>query len=224
MKTRKHSEVIRELLPMRGRVILDIGCGDGGLTRLLAREGAQATGIDIDDTQLERARAAEPVAGASYAVGRGEQLAYPDASVEAVVYMNSLHHVPQDVIPSALEEAARVLKPGGTLLVIEPLAEGPNFALVQPVEDETGVRAAAYGALQAAAGFRQDHEETYDAPVKYPDYATFEKRMRAVDPRRGPRVEQLRPQLQQAFEQLGRRAGDDVWFSQPTRVNRLTRS
>jgi ubiquinone/menaquinone biosynthesis C-methylase UbiE len=223
MKTRKHSDVIRELLPMKGKTILDIGCGDGGLTRLLARGGAQATGVDIDDRQLSRARAAEPVPGAHYAVGRGERLDNADGSLDAVVYMNSLHHVPEPDIAAALAEAARVLRPGGILLVIEPLAEGPNFALVQPVEDETGIRAVAYAALKAAAGFREDHEEVYDAPVKYPDYATFEKRMRAVDPRRAPRVEQLRPQLQETFERLGRKDGADVWFSQPTRVNRLIR-
>lgn len=127
MKIRKHSEVIRELLPMRGKTILDIGCGDGALTRLFAREGAQATGIDINETQLARARAAEPVPGATYEVGRGEALAVPDASVDAVVYMNSLHHVPQEKIAAALDEAARVLKPGGILLAIEPLPEGAHF-------------------------------------------------------------------------------------------------
>lgn len=224
MKTRRHSEVIRELLPMKGRTILDVGCGDGALTRLLAREGAQATGIDIDATQLTRARAADPVAGASYTEGRGEALPVDDASVDAVVYMNSLHHVPREVIPAALREAARVLKPGGTLLVVEPLAEGPNFELVKPVEDETEVRAIAYAALKAAAGFRHAAEEIYDAPVKYADYATFEARTRAVDPRRAQRIEALRPQLQAAFERLGRREGDAVWFSQPTRANILVRS
>jgi ubiquinone/menaquinone biosynthesis C-methylase UbiE len=223
MKIRKHSEVLRELLPMRGKTVLDVGCGDGALTRLLAREGAQAIGIDLNATQLARARAAEPVPGASYAEGRGEALPATDASVDAVVYMNALHHVPQDLIPAALDEAARVLKPGGTLLVIEPLAEGPNFELVRPVEDETGVRAAACAALKAAPRFRMTQEAVYDAPVKYADYAAFESRMRAVDPRRGPRVDKLRPRLQEAFERLGRKDGDAVWFSQPTRVNLLER-
>ena len=209
---------------MRGLTILDIGCGDGALTRLFAREGARATGIEISKAQLARARAAEPVPGASYTVGRGERLPDADASIDAVVYMNSLHHVPVAEIPAALEEAARVLKPGGTLLVVEPLAEGPNFELVWPVEDETGVRAAAYAALKAAPRLRMVREVFYDAPVKYSDFAAFEARTRAVDPRRGERVEKLRPQLQEAFERLGRRDADAVWFSQPTRANVLVRS
>lgn len=223
MKTRKHSDVIRELLPMRGRTILDVGCGDGALTRLLAREGAQAIGIDINETQLARARAAEPVPGARYAEGRGEALPAADASVDAVVYMNALHHVPREHISAALQEAARALKPGGTLLVIEPLAEGPNFELVRPVEDETEVRAIAYAALKAAPGFRPVREEFYDAPIKYADYAAFEARMRAVDPRRAPRVDALRPKLQETFARLGRPDSEAIWFSQPTRANVLVR-
>jgi ubiquinone/menaquinone biosynthesis C-methylase UbiE len=226
MKIRKHSEVIRELLPMRGKTILDIGCGDGALTRLFAREGAQATGIDINETQLARARAAEPVPGATYEVGRGEALAVPDASVDAVVYMNSLHHVPQEKIAAALDEAARVLKPGGILLAIEPLPEGAHFEFGRPIHDETEVRGAAYAALKTAAEsrFLWGHEEIYDAPVKYPDFAAYEARSRAVDPERASLFERHRVQLKEMFERLGRRDAEGVWFSQPTRANALTRA
>lgn len=226
MKIRKHSDVIRELLPMRGQAILDVGCGDGALTRLLAREGAQATGLEINDTQLARARAAEPVPGARYEVGRGEALAAGDASIDAVVYMNSLHHVPEAAIPTALAEAARVLRPGGILLAIEPLPEGAHFELTRLINDETHVRAAAYAALKAAAEsrFLWGREEIYDAPVKYADFAAYEARTCAVDPERAPRLERHRVQLRELFERLGRRDAEGLWFSQPTRANVLTRS
>lgn len=226
MRTRKHSDVIRELLPMRGKTILDVGCGDGSLTRLLAREGSQATGIDINATQLARARAAEPVPGASYAEGRGEALPAKDHSADAVVYMNSLHHVPEAAIPAALAEAARVLRLGGLLLAIEPLAEGPHFELTRLINDETHVRAAAYAALKDAvtSGFLWGREEFYDAPVKYPDFAAYVARTCAVDPERAPRLERHRAALKERFERLGRRDADGVWFSQPTRANVLTRA
>src|SRR5260221_14017937 len=94
MQIRKHTDMIRALLPLKGKRILDVGCGDGALTRFFAREGATATGIDISAETLARARAAEKVPGADYAEGRGEAIPCPDASVDAVVFMNSLHHVP----------------------------------------------------------------------------------------------------------------------------------
>jgi ubiquinone/menaquinone biosynthesis C-methylase UbiE len=226
MKTRKHTDVIRELLPPRGKRLLDVGCGDGALTRFLAREGATATGIDISEPTLARARAAEQMPGADFAVGVGEKLPYPDRSVDAVIYMNALHHVPVQAIAAAVEEAARVLKPGGRLLVVEPPAEGPNFELSRLVDDETEVRAAAYQAIKAAASgrFRMEKEEFYDAPIRSDNFAAFEARMRAVDPARGPRVEKHRAQLMENFERLGRREADGVWFSQPTRANLLVRA
>jgi ubiquinone/menaquinone biosynthesis C-methylase UbiE len=225
MQIRKHTDVIRALLPLKGKRVLDVGCGDGALTRFLAREGATVTGIDISTETLARARAAEKVSGADYAEGRGETLPYPDASIDGVVYMNSLHHVPINVQAQAVAEAARVLKPGGLLLAIEPLAEGANFALVRIVEDESEVRKAAYQALRMAPPslLRHGSEEFYDAPIRYDDFAAFEARTRAVDPARGPRLEQHREKLVQDFARLGRRQDDGVWFEQPTRANVLAK-
>jgi SAM-dependent methyltransferase len=225
MQIRKHTEVIRALLPLKGKRILDVGCGDGALTRFLAREGATATGIDISTETLKRARAAEQVPGADYAEGRGEALPYPDASADAVIFMNSLHHVPVSEQTKAVAEAARVLKPGGLLLAIEPLAEGAHFALVRVIEDESEVRSAAYQALRMAppAKLRNGAEEFYDAPIRYDDFAAFEARMRGVDPHRGPRLEQHREKVTQDFTRLGRRESDGVWFEQPTRANLLAK-
>ena len=72
MQTRKATDLIRELLPPKGLRVLDIGCGDGALTRFLAREGAVATGIDISAARLAEARVKEVVPGADYREGRGE--------------------------------------------------------------------------------------------------------------------------------------------------------
>ena len=225
MQTRKHTDVIRALMPLKGRRVLDVGCGDGTLTRFLAREGAIATGIDISTETLKRARAAEPVPGADYQEGRGEKLPFDDGSVDGVLYMNALHHVPVPVQKTAIAEAARVLKPGGMLVAIEPLARGPYFELVRLVEDETEVRKAAYEALRAAsaAAFRPGAEEIYDAPVRYDNFAAYETRSCNVDPSRAVRLERLRPKLVETFERLGRHADDGWWFTQPTRVNVLHR-
>jgi SAM-dependent methyltransferase len=154
----------------------------------------------------------------------GEKLPFADASVDGVIYMNALHHVPVEGQEKAMAEAARVLKPGGTLLIVEPLAEGPHFQLVRAIEDESEIRKKAYEALKSAPGLRQDSETFYDAPIRYDDFEGFKKRTTGVDPSRGPKVEAQRASLEAAFARLGRSQADGVWFSQPTRANVLTKS
>jgi SAM-dependent methyltransferase len=143
---RKSADVVREVLPLRGARVLDVGCGDGSLVRLMTKEGAAAIGLEISDRQLARARAETPVGDESYRVGRAETLPFEDHAFDIVAFYNSLHHVPVDSQDEALAESARVLASGGHLFVVEPLAEGPMFELMRPVDDETEVRAAALAA------------------------------------------------------------------------------
>ena len=223
---RKHSDVLRAHLPMKGRILFDVGCGDGSLVRFLARQGAWPIGIECSTVQLDRARAAPPVADECYVFARGEALPFADASSDGVVFFNSLHHVPVADQPRALEEAARVLRPGGLAYVMEPIAEGPHFELMLPVEDETEVRAAADAALQAAADaatFHAEHAETYVSAVMYEDFASFKTHVVAVDTGRRAAFEAAEPDLEEAF---GRYAqwSDGAWYiDQPYRLNLLTR-
>jgi SAM-dependent methyltransferase len=223
MEHRRHSDVLRELLTLPGQRILDIGCGDGSLVRFFAKNGAKATGVDINAEVLARARANRQIADETFTEARGESLPFPDSSFDSAVYFNALHHVPVAVQGEALREAARVLRPGGTLLVVEPIAEGPNFRLVQPIDDETEVRAAAKREVEALPPSLLRHETqlVYDATVRYPDFATFLARTQAVDAARAGIIAAKRDMLAKLFAALGRPGADGMAFSQPTRADRL---
>jgi len=211
---RTHEEVLCESLALEGARVLDVGCGAGDLVRLMARRGARATGLEISEEALARARAAPPAGGERYCVGRGEALPWGEGAFDAVVFFNSLHHVPVAAQDRAIEEAARVLEPGGVFLVVEPLSEGPMFELMRPVDDETEVRRAAYAALREAC---------YLTTYRYASYEDFKAEMVTVDPARRGAFEAHDAELRRAFAELGAREPDGYAFPHPNRVNALKR-
>lgn len=108
--------------PKGGRV-LDLGCGQGFYLPLYARLGLSATGVETD--AVPRAEAVRRADALGFAVvdARAERLPFADASFDAVVMSEVLEHLPDPAL--ALAEAARVLVPGGLLLVTVPHADYP---------------------------------------------------------------------------------------------------
>ena len=98
-----------------GALVLDVACGTGNLAIPLAKRGARVTGVDIAPNLLEQARerAADEELEISFEEGDAEQLAYPDASFDAVVSMFGAMFAPQP--ERVVAECARVLRPGGLL-------------------------------------------------------------------------------------------------------------
>lgn len=222
----KHLDRLAALVAVEGRRIVDIGCGDGALVRALAKRGATMVGIEIDARALAPALAAPRVATERYLEGRAEALPLDDASVDVVIFFNSLHHVPVDRHDAALGEAARVLVSGGMLFVLEPVAAGPYFELTRLIEDETVVRAKAYEALGRAAahGLVATAEETYRNPMVFKDFGMFEARTTAVDPARAAVIAEHRPMLRQTFEAVAEAGADGYGFHQPARINLFRKS
>ncbi len=224
---RKHREVIEESLALGGARVADIGCGDGALTRLMTRLGARVSGIEPSEAQLARARAAGPAGDEVYLQGVAEALPLPDASLDVAMFFNSLHHVAAEHMARALAEAARALVPGGRLCVIEPLAEGPHFQANRIIEDETGVRDQAYGALRAACegpDFEADREFSYLTEVRYRDFEAFRAGMIAVDERRRAKVEAAAAKLRTAFEKYAEPHNEKFTLDQPIRLNLMVRA
>jgi ubiquinone/menaquinone biosynthesis C-methylase UbiE len=128
----------------------------------------------------------------------------------------------------ALEEACRVLKPEGVLAVLEPLAVGSNFELMQPVEDETAVRAEAEAAMARAerlGALRRQGQERYAVALKYRDFAEWRDGVLAVDPERRPALDRLQDRLQRRFAELAEQQEDGRWqFRQPARLDLFRRA
>ncbi len=104
------------MLPeVRGLLGLDIGCGEGHNTRLIAGRGARLVGIDIADVFIRHAEEAEreePL-GIAYQVASAVQLPFPDNTFDFATAVMSLMDVPET--DRALAEAYRTIRPGGFL-------------------------------------------------------------------------------------------------------------
>lgn len=107
-----------------GEHVLDVGCGTGTLAIAVARRvghTGRVVGIDPGTQQIARARAKaarrkEPI---EFQTGVIEQLPFPEQAFDAVLSSLMMHHLPTPLKRQGLEEIARVLKPGGRLVIAD---------------------------------------------------------------------------------------------------------
>jgi SAM-dependent methyltransferase len=219
MQRRRNVDVMVETLAPEGKRILDVGCGDGSLVRLLTKRGAKAKGVECSPRQLAKARAAEKVADEEVIDGVGQELPFADQSFEAVVFFNSLHHVPREVMGQAMQEAARVLVPGGLLYSNEPVAEGLFFETCKPVDDETEVRALAQQALEQVPGMERVDTIHFVHTIAMADYEAFRERIISANSERESLFETMDGQMRTLFAKNARPAdGGGFEFDQPMKA------
>jgi SAM-dependent methyltransferase len=213
-------QILERLVALEDRDVLDVGCGGGALVRELVGRGARAVGLEISEEQLGHARA---TGIGRFIVGRAEDLPLPDDSLDVVLFMRSLHHVPESSMLPALVDARRVLRPGGVVYVAEPLAEGDYFELVRIVDDETDVRAAAQRALAECARAPLGRVQTLEYEVGAMSTGIDRLRRRIVDvnPERAAVFDAHEDELIEAFARLGDEREGGRWFTQPMRADLL---
>jgi len=116
--------VLDRLGDLRGRKVLELGCGAGEASVYFAKRGADVTATDLSTGMLEVVQKVAAKHGVRVSVRQAvsSRLDFPDDSFDIVYAANLLHHV--DIEPT-LAEAARVLKPGGRFASWDPLAHNP---------------------------------------------------------------------------------------------------
>lgn len=127
-----HGDVVRQVIARlhvdAGDKILDLGCGNGWATRMLARTapGVAAVGIDVAPAMVARAeQQTSYTIRARYEVAAIEALPFADGSFQRIFSMEAIYYSPD--LDRALRECARVLSPGGTIdLVLDCFAESPS--------------------------------------------------------------------------------------------------
>lgn len=128
-------------IPLEGRRALDVGCGMGRWTRLLRERGAVVTGVDPTAEMLEAARRLSP--SLDYRRMSVTALDLPDASFDLVTCVTVLQHLRAEEQVRGLTEIARVLRPGGSAVLLELIDERDRGPVVYPRPPEEWIRLAA---------------------------------------------------------------------------------
>lgn len=115
--------ILNALGPLQGQRVLDAGCGEGYLSRIMADQGAIVTGIDLNTDLVQaatEAETAEPLGITYVTASATEQLPVEPDSIDACVYNHVLNDIPN--IGDTFDQVRKVLRPDGRIvaLVLHP--------------------------------------------------------------------------------------------------------
>jgi ArsR family transcriptional regulator len=137
--------------------LLDIGTGTGRMIELFGPRASQAIGIDRSSEMLRLARVKLEAAGIHSSLRQGDMYALPlaDESADSIIIHQVLHYAHSPA--TAIAEAARVLAPGGTLLVVDFAAHEREELRSTDAHIRLGFEDEVMGGWFAAAGLDVDH-------------------------------------------------------------------
>lgn len=150
-----------------GQTVADIGCGEGDLTLLLARFARRVVAVDLSAQMLrvvqERSREAGVARRVTVSKGDLEKLPLEPDSMDAAFVSQVLHHAARP--EAALAEAARILKPGGRLILLDLSQHDQEWVRMEWADQWLGFDGRELRGWLASAGLRTEVFQTLDGPM-----------------------------------------------------------
>ena len=175
-------EQIKRTLPLEGARLLELGCGAAYTTRRLAESFPlrEIVAMEVDRIQHEKNLLIPDLPSVDFRYGGAQNIELPDDSVDAVIMLKSLHHVPRKDMEQALFEINRVLRPDGLAYISEPVYAGDFNDIMRLFHDEKAVREAAFDAVRRAVErgqFLLQEEIHFVSATRFEGFEEFEQRI-----------------------------------------------
>jgi ArsR family transcriptional regulator len=154
--------------------VADLGAGEGTLAQLLAQRARKVIAVDHSPKMVEfgtRLAKDHGLPNLEYRLGDIEEIPIEDRAVDLVIFSQALHHATHP--PKALEEARRIVKPGGTLVILDLLQHSFDKARELYADVWLGFPEAELADMMAAAGFSHIETAIVDREESPPHFQTL---------------------------------------------------
>ncbi len=153
--------ILRQLGDIRGKLLLDLGCGAGENSVYFAQRGAHCIASDYSPGMVDVAMQLAAAHGVSITgrVINAMAIDYPDNSFDIVYAANLLHHIPDPMM--TIREMHRVLKPGGQMCIWDPLRHNPVINVYRRIATEVRTEDERPLSINIVQSIRQLFSETH---------------------------------------------------------------
>ena len=222
--TCSEAEIYNQLLSLDNCHILELGCGSAEITRDIATSGVgrKVSAFEVDNIAHEKNIQIADLPNVTFGLSGAQDIPLEDNSVDIVFMFKSLHHVPLDLMQSAMQEIKRVLKPGGFAYISEPVFAGEFNEILRLFHDEQKVRQAAFNTLKQAVDtslFKLAKEVFFNTPMTFESFSDFENKVINATHSQHALDSELHQLVKQRFEE--HLNDDGAHFLMPIRVDLL---
>lgn len=218
--------LMAEKLDINNAHMLELGCGTAFVTRKMAEAypNAKITAAEVDKIQHDKNLLIDDLPNVEFILAGMQEIPLPDNSVDLVVMLKSLHHVPTDLLSSGFQEIHRVLQSGGKLYISEPVFDGAFNEILKMFNNEEVVRQAAFDAIKLAVKsgqFQLQEEIHFLSRTEFDDFNAFENRILNATHSEFNVSAELHASIKDKFNQYPADENGLRVFLNPTRVDIL---
>ncbi len=212
-----------ETLNLDNKTILELGCGNASMTKMIAQNGSNRKVIacEVDVVQHQKNLSLD-IPNIEFKLNGAEDIALEDESVDAIFMFKSFHHIPYDLMKKALKEIKRVLKPNALAYISEPLFKGGQNELIAMFHNEEQVRIDAFEHIKEAVlneEFKLFREIFFQTEITYKNFEDFKTKQMNLSYNNNSITKELEEKIENKFNSFN--DGKETSFMKPFRVDIL---